>query len=61
MPFEAQVAAPGPAVAAPIGTEIRPLLQALDEDALVDRMLDRLDERLREQALRQFGRSGGLT
>ena len=37
-----------------------PLLDDVAEDMLVDRISDRLQERLRDQALRQFGFTGGL-
>jgi hypothetical protein len=36
-----------------------PVLDALGEEMLVDRLADRLQERLREQALREFGFTGG--
>jgi hypothetical protein len=38
-----------------------PTMDALAEDMLVDRLADRIEERLREQALRHFGFTGGLT
>jgi hypothetical protein len=38
-----------------------PILDAAQEEILLDRLFDRLEERLRDQAIRHLGFTGGLT
>jgi hypothetical protein len=53
--FSASVSVPAASAA------VLRILDAAQEEVLLDRLVDRLEERLRDQAIRQLGFTGGLT
>jgi hypothetical protein len=54
---------PGPDTVAAFeaAAELDPGEAAAAEEMLVDRILDRLDDRMRDESIRRFGLSGGVT